>query len=338
MASRSGPTGRRSRNANKTPYHERVAAEVIRQLEAGTAPWVKPWAAGAAPGVPVNAKTGKPYRGANQMWLAMLQGDSADPRWCTYKQAQELGAQVKKGARSATVQFWKFEETRTERSESGEERRVRIRLERPRCFFANVFHARDIEGLPEYAPPAAAAFEGNEAAERFLRASGARIFHDQGDRAFYRPATDSIHLPPKSYFHDAGGYYESALHELTHWSAHPSRLDRELVGFMGDKEAYAREELIAEIGSYMLATELGIPHNPGSHAAYIGSWIKRLKEDPHEIFRASREAQKALDFILDFDPQLRAERECEAQASPAAPGGNEASPASRHGASPEPAF
>src|SRR6202008_604833 len=141
------------------------------------------------------------------------------------------------------------------------------------------------------------------AGEDILRNSGARISHDQGDRAFYNRASDSIHLPPKEAFASAPGYYGTALHELAHWTGHPSRLNRSTLNEsyrFGDSN-YAKEELRAELASVFLAAERGIPHDPAQHAAYVGSWIKTLREDKNEIFRAAHDASAATDFLLSLE-------------------------------------
>lgn len=298
-------------NSERRPWHEQVAATIIEALERGTAPWVHPWDPGLMPSPPVNALTGKPYRGINQLWLSMQQYgyDKKDPRWCTYRQARELGAQVQKGARGTLVQYWKQEERRLIRDEQGRpvldeqggKRYEVISLERPRVFHAVVFHASQIDGLP--APPEQkagkdTAFERHQAAERLLKNLGASIFHDQANQAFYRPSTDEIHLPEKGQFRSPDGYYATALHELGHWTGHESRLSRQLLANPFGSAEYAREELRAEIASYMLGTELGIGHDPGQHHAYIESWIKILRDDPLEIIRAARDADQIRGYIM----------------------------------------
>lgn len=298
-------------NSERRPWHEQVAATIIEALERGTAPWVHPWDPGLMPSPPVNALTGKPYRGINQLWLSMQQYgyDKKDPRWCTYRQARELGAQVQKGARGTLVQYWKQEERRLIRDEQGRpvldeqggKRYEVISLERPRVFHAVVFHASQIDGLPALPEQKAGkdtAFERHQAAERLLKNSGASIFHDQANQAFYRPSTDEIHLPEKGQFRSPDGYYATALHELGHWTGHESRLSRQLLANPFGSAEYAREELRAEIASYMLGTELGIGHDPGQHHAYIESWIKILRDDPLEIIRAARDADQIRGYIM----------------------------------------
>jgi antirestriction protein ArdC/phage/plasmid primase-like uncharacterized protein len=300
----------------KQPYHERVAEEVIKALQEGTAPWIKPWEPGQQPDRPTNALTGKPYRGWNSVYLSMLkQGE--DNRWCTYKQASELGAQVRKGEKGAVVQYWQFREKKLLKDdqgkpildEKGEKQYRNVELERPKVFHAVVFHASQIDGMPPLPPrKERPEWERHADAEKLLEASGASIHHDQNDRAFYRPSTDKIHMPERGQFPTPDNYYATALHELGHWTGHPSRLDRDLAHPFGS-EGYAKEELRAELASYMLGTELGIGHDPGQHTAYIGSWIKALKEDPQELFRASRDAQQIMDYVQGLVQEQEQEQE-----------------------------
>lgn len=289
----------------KKPFHETVAEKLIEQLKAGTAPWQKPWAAGEFGSMPMNPTTGNRYKGINAIQL-MMQGRS-DPRWMTYKQASEQGAQVRKGEKSTSIQYWQFTEERIKKgddgkpvlNEKGEKVKITVELERPKCFYANVFNAEQIDGLPAITRKEQT-WDAIERAEHILAASGARITHQAGDRAFYRPSTDSITMPERSQFASANSYYATALHELGHWTGHPSRLDRDLSNPFGS-EGYAKEELRAEISSMILGDELGIGHNPEQHAAYVGSWIKVLQEDPMEIFRACADAEKIHKFVLAFE-------------------------------------
>ncbi|MDE3121607.1 MAG: DUF1738 domain-containing protein, partial [Paracoccaceae bacterium] len=294
-ATRSWPGRARKMAAND--YAREVADRVIEALQQGTAPWQKPWAPGTLR-APFNPTTGKPYRGMNSMWLA-LQGYS-DPRWMTYKQADAEGAQVQKGSTGTRIEYWKFHDEQEKRDESGrpvrdEEGRpvrVRVELDRPRRFTAVVFNAEQIDGLaPLAATTPRPEPERHARAEAVLANSGARIRHVNGDRAYYSPSTDSITLPERSQFKGPDAFYATALHELGHWSGHPSRLDRDLAHPFGS-EGYAKEELRAEIGSLMLGEQLEIGHDPGQHVAYVKSWIKALQDDPREIFRAASDAEK----------------------------------------------
>ena len=291
----------------KKRYCDEVAEVVIQKMRDGTAPWVRPWAPGARPVKPANALTGREYRGLNSIWLTMRQPDD-DPRWCTLKQANKLGGRVTKGSRSETIRFWTYADRRPATDDNGNQvldaagkpRYEAVRLERPKAFHARVFHASQIEGLPERerATPTPPAWEPCEEAERILGASGARIEHDQNDKAFYRHATDSIHLPDRSQFASEETYYSTALHELGHWTGHETRLDRDLGRHAFGSEEYAREELRAEIASYMVGTEIGVGHDAGMTAAYVESWIAALEKDPGEIYRAARDADNIMDHIM----------------------------------------
>lgn len=291
---------------DKKLYHETVAENLIKQLEAGTAPWQRPWEAGASGSfLPYNPTTGNRYKGINALHLMSQNHD--DQRWMTYKQAAAAGGQVRKGEKGTGIQYWKFTEEQIKKDDNGKPvldaegkpLKVVVRLERPRVFFATVFNADQIDGLPPIQKKEQS-WNPIERAENILMASGADIHHNGGERAFYRPSTDSLHLPEKGLFPSADRYYSTALHELGHWTGHSSRLDRDLAHPFGS-EGYAKEELRAEIASMILGDELGIGHDPGQHAAYVGSWIKALKDDPLEIFRAAAEAEKIQNYVLAFE-------------------------------------
>lgn len=293
----------------KKEYAEQVAARIVEQLEQGTAPWQKPWQPGELR-LPYNPTTGNEYKGMNSMWLSM-QGH-ADPRWMTYNQASAEGGQVRKGSKGTHIVYWKFSEERKQTDEqgrpvidpeTGKQKTINVQLERPRSFLAVVFNASQIDGLPPLeARPLMPEPERHARAEAILANSGASIQHVPGDRAYYRPSTDSITLPERNQFPAADAYYATALHELGHWTGHPSRLDRDLSHPFGS-EGYAREELRAEIASLMLGERLDIGHDPGQHAAYVGSWIKALKEDPKEIFRAAADAERIAGYVMGFEQE-----------------------------------
>lgn len=301
-------------------YAKEVAGRIIEQLRQGTAPWQKPWQPGELR-LPYNAATGKEYRGMNTVWLHM-QG-YADPRWMTYKQAAGVGAQVRKGSKGTRITYYKFhdekpmmdEHGRPVLDDDGKPQMTRVTLDRPRMFGAVVFNADQIDGLaPLAAKPIGPEPERHARAEAILSNSGAKIAHVEGDRAFYRPSTDSITLPARHQFGSADAYYATALHELGHWTGHESRLNRDLphpFGSMG----YAREELRAEIASLMLGERLEIGHDPGQHAAYVASWIKALEDDPREIFRAAADAEKINSYVLAFELEQQQGTEAEATAT-----------------------
>jgi len=304
---------------HKKPFHETVAEKLIEQLKSGTAPWQRPWLPGEAGAfVPTNPITGKRYRGINA--IHMMSQDYRDQRWLTYKQAVSVEAQVRKGEKGTPIQYWKFSEEYIKKDADGkpildaqgEPLKFVVKLERPRVFFATVFNAEQVDGMPPVQPRKAQEWNAVERAEHILQASGAVIRNGEQNRAFYRPSTDSIHLPDKGQFPSADNYYATALHELGHWTGHESRLARDLVHPFGS-EGYAKEELRAEIASMILGDELGIGHNPEQHAAYVGSWINALQDDPLEIFRAAADAEKIQDYVLGLEQQVQEQAQIQEQ-------------------------
>ena len=299
---------------HRLSFRDQVAQEIIKRIEEGSAPWQKPWDAGKTGVAPFNPTSGKPYHGINDMWLSMR--GHADPRWMTYRQAAAVDAQVRKGERSTTIEYWQW--TAREPLKDGNGQPVlddegnpqyqTVRLARPRVFFAKVFNAEQIDGLEPWIAPAPA-FDLLERAEAIIAGAGVPVFHDQGDRAFYRPMSDDIHLPDRAAFKDQAGYYETLLHELGHATGHETRLNR-FFGPFGS-EGYAREELRAEIASYMLARDLGISFDPSNHAAYVDSWLAALREDKNEIFRAARDAETIKTWVME--PEKRQALEQAAQ-------------------------
>jgi antirestriction protein ArdC/phage/plasmid primase-like uncharacterized protein len=310
-----------------------VAVAIIAQLKAGTAPWLKPWYPGER-FLPYNPTTGNPYHGMNAVWL-MSRAENhgfGDPRWMTYRQAQEAGAQVRQGEKGTAIQFWKWRGLESVRNENGNPRldenglpvREMVRYERPRVWSAVVFNAGQIDGLPpapDWSPPAE--WERHERAEAILAHSGATIRHARGDRACYHLSEDAITLPERVQFSSADRYYATALHELGHWTGHPSRLNREDLGYPFGSEAYAREELRAEIASLMLGEQLGIGHDPGQHMAYVASWIRVLENDPREIFRAAADADRITRHIRAFEHAHEQAGDQEQGMAPADPPGSD---------------
>ncbi|HAI29883.1 MAG TPA: hypothetical protein DCM48_10105, partial [Thalassospira sp.] len=292
--------------AEKKSYRDQVVEELLGHIEAGTAPWQKPWEPGKVRMAPFNPVSGKDYRGINALWLEMR--GRSDPRWMTYRQATAQDAQVRKGEKGTMIEYWKWSEREKVLDENGkpvlDDKGVAktrdVRLDRPRVFHAVVFNAEQIDGLAPYIAPEPT-FSPVERAEQILKQGNVPIFHDQNDRAFYRSSTDQIHMPHQAAFKGQYEYYATALHELGHATGHGSRMAREFGPF--GSEVYAKEELRAEIASYMLTTELGLGHYPERHAAYVGSWMKAIKEDRNALFTAARDAENIRTWIMK--PDLR---------------------------------
>jgi antirestriction protein ArdC len=300
-----------TKDASETPSRDPMqefANRIIAELENGVKPWVRPWDTEKAggPQAPFNPVTGKRYHGINVLILGMDMRafQSGDPRWMTYQQAQEKDWQVRKGERSTTIFFTKNHEIEDDASEDGR-KIVKVFRHYP------VFHASQIDGIPVYQAPSIedAPWTRPEASEIIMRNSGA-IVRIGGDRAFYSPATDHIQLPPDHAFEGPEQFAATALHELAHWTGHPSRLNRELQNRFGSS-AYAMEELRAELASAFVANELGIPTDIPHHASYVANWIKPLKDDKREIFRAAADAQRIANMELGFHPAYAAQMQSE---------------------------
>lgn len=307
MTTATAPRTRRPRTtapaatAEKFDAYQVVTDQIIALLEAGTAPWRKPWA--ATGGMPVSLSTGKLYRGVNPFLLqmsAMTNGYSS-PFWGTYKAIAEKGGQVRKGEKSTVVVFWKTYPDKTETDPVTGKPKTRFVL---RAF--RVFNAEQADGLPAEFFPAPAdivpvdQIESCQAvADRYLANGGPAVTH-AGERACYSPTTDDLTMPPRDLFTGGEEYYSTLFHELGHSTGHSSRLNRpELQTFahFGDRN-YSREELVAEMTSAFLAGATGIsPAVVDNSAAYLASWVRVLKGDNKLVIGAAGQAQKAADLI-----------------------------------------
>jgi antirestriction protein ArdC len=283
-----------------------VTDKIISELENGTRPWMQPWNAEHAAGRITRPlrHNGIPYNGINilMLWSAALDNGYAAPYWLTYKQTKDLGAQVRKGERSSLVVYANTF-TRTEENTDGEQEEHKI----PFLKSYSVFNAEQIDGLPEHytalAEPVIDPVQRIEHADRFFANTGADIRHG-GNRAFYQISSDFIQMPLFEAFRDAESYIATLSHETTHWTRHPSRLDRDFGRKKFGDEGYAREELVAELGSAFLSADIGItPEIRDDHAAYIGSWLKVLKEDKRAIFQAAAHATRAVDYLHSLQEQ-----------------------------------
>ena len=294
-------------------YFRRVADVLIAQIKAGTAPWVQSWEAGEH-AQPYNLKTGKSYRGGNATWLASVSQTRGyqDERWGTYRQIQEAGGQVRRGQKGASIIYWQWEARRLARDTKGkpllDDKAQPVyevtRLERPRSYMYTVFNAEQANGLP--ARPLREAghqWEQNERVEKLIKNCGVAVEHTNQDRVFYDLGRDLIVLPHREQFSSPAGYYQSALHELGHWTGHPERMNREslLEGIrQGPKSVeYSREEMRAEISSMITGDRLDVGHDGSRTAAYVGYWVETLKDHPQEIYLASRDAQEISDYLME---------------------------------------
>lgn len=276
----------------------RITNQIIERLEAGTRPWVKPWR-----GLPVSRplrSCGTPYRGMNVFWLWMVadMNGYASPYWMTYAQANKLGAQVRKGEKSTIAIFYKSYSKEVEATEAGEAHEENRRVLRAYA----VFNADQIDRLPErYRPSHDLVLvepEGRKAELDAFFSQIPAVLRLTGSEAYYEPVADRITMPPPELFSGFDQYYATLGHELSHWTGHGSRLDRNLKNRFGSA-AYAAEELIAELSSAILGAELGLPvTHLDNHASYIDHWLKLLRDDDRAILTAAARAEEASALLL----------------------------------------
>ncbi|TPG20990.1 DUF1738 domain-containing protein [Sphingomonas koreensis] len=293
--------------------YDEVTSRIVAELEAGRVPWVQPWGrpngegSGTGPGLPRNALTARNYSGVNVLilWGAVIEHGWPSQSWLTFKQARDAGGCVIKGERGTTVVYadrFTPEAEKERARQSGDEAKAIPFLKR-----FTVFNVAQCEGLrPGLAADPAPLPEREivPVAESVIAASGVD-FRIGGDRAFYVPSLDFVAVPPQPAFFEQVNYYRTCLHELTHATGHASRLGRDLTNSFGSKD-YAREELIAEMGSAFLCAALGIVPTV-RHADYLASWLVVLREDNRAIFRAASAASKAADWILTRHAEATAE-------------------------------
>ncbi len=279
----------------KRDLYVEVSARIVAELEAGAAPWIKPWSASPGANTPCNAATNRPYSGCNVvlLWMAQAAGYRT-PRFLTFKQALELGGNVRKGEHGTKVYFVKQLQVRDKGADDDTATRVVPMLRE-----YTVFNVDQCDSLParvvtlgEVKPRNAD--ERDATIDEFLANSGATIREGFGE-AYYRPGDDFISLPRFEAFKNAVHFYSTAFHELGHWTGHKSRLARDLRHRFGER-AYAAEELVAELCSAFLCAKFSIDGDL-RHAGYIQNWIGLLKADSRAFFTACSKAQAAADYL-----------------------------------------
>lgn len=284
-------------NGRQTDRSVEVSKFLIEKMESNTANYIQPWNSSMPDASrPINGISGKPYRGINFMILSAAQ--FPDPRCYTFPQAKQVGAHVRRGEHPQYLEKWFFEKE-VKNKQTGQVEK--IKLDRPYSKTFMVWNASQIDGLEPWKRPVID-WVPSERAEALLQASGAWIEYREGNAAFYSPASDRVILPLRDQFKNPEFLAACSLHEISHWSGHPDRLNRDLSGTFAS-ESYAKEELRAEIASFMLCQSLGVsrPGLDDQHAVYVKSWIKALKDDPREIFRAAADAEKIHTFVMAFD-------------------------------------
>lgn len=288
---------------NHFDIHQHITDQIIAMIERGAGEFSLPWHNGTGAIMrPCNVASKKAYNGVNilALWAAAAHQGYTSGIWGTYRQWSDAGANVRKGEKASYIVFYK--EVECAAAEGGESEESDKRL------FARasaVFSAEQVDGFALPTNDRPSDVQPVERADTFVRATGAQVVHG-GSRAYYRPSTDSIHLPPREAFVGSvtstasESYYATLLHELTHWTSHQARCDRQLGKRFAD-DAYAMEELVAELGAAFLCADLGITQEPrADHAQYLECWLKVLKADKKAIFTASSKASAAANYLADL--------------------------------------
>ena len=298
-------SSRRSKPTVRRDLYQEVTDKLIAAIEAGTAPWQRPWQDVAAAGVPMNGSSSRPYNGVNALLLMMTaQAEGySDNRWFTFKQANAMGAKVRKGSKSTPVYFFKMLDAKGREvpgdgtaPREGQGGTTDSPRQIPFLTEYRVFHATQLEGLAPLPQPERP-WTPLQSVQQLVERLQPEIRYG-GNRAFYAPGPgrDFIQLPPEGAFASAEEFAGTLAHELGHWTGAEHRLNRKF-GVWGT-EAYMQEELRAEIFSACLCAELGVATPMDNHAAYVGAWLKKLREDKFEVFRAAKDARRMVDFVM----------------------------------------
>lgn len=314
-----------ARPKNKDEYRAEMADAFAHVLEERGLEWRKEWT-GSGGGAPHNGITKACYRGTNAFWLSlvsMLKGYS-DPRWVTMVQIMDNGGKyhpkqkwhLKAGSKATYVEYWYPYDTKNKKSLTWEQYKDELANGRKDTEFTlstrytAVFNASEVEGMPEIQIPETPDISQDELIAKLCSGIGIQIFLDGGDRAYYSPFQDNIHLPTPESFTSEYAFNATALHELSHSTGHPDRLNRDMAGFFGSAE-YAYEELVAEMCSCFMGVNLNTeatPEHIDNHKAYVQSWIQAIRDKPETLVKAIKDAQAAANY-MDWKAGLITEME-----------------------------
>jgi antirestriction protein ArdC len=288
-------------SSQRRDVYRAITQKIADAVEAGEGEYRMPWHSPERPAMlPTNATTYAPYRGVNvvSLWVDAFKKGYASGMWASYKQWQEAGAQVRKGERGSLIIFYKDLQTGEANEDGKTERRFVAKA-------SHVFNVAQVSGWQPELPLPASEHVVDQTVEAFVAATRARVDHGYST-ARYRRDLDSIEMPHPAWFTAGNGstaskaYYAILLHELTHWTGASHRLDRQFGERFGDN-AYAFEELVAELGAAFLCAELGLANEPRpDHAAYVRHWLQVLDNDPRAIFTAASRAQMAAAYLWGF--------------------------------------
>jgi len=285
---------------DRCDLYRTVTDKIVAAIEAGAGPFVMPWHVSAATGRPTNALTGHGYRGVNvvALWAEAVMSGYGTGWWASYRQWERLGAQVRRGQRGSVIVY--YNHLNTAPTEELDDSRFRLVARASR-----VFNLDQVDGWQAPGAAQVSTVEALAEVETFITATKAVVEHG-GSRACYRRDHDRIELPARERFRGSPtssaseAYYGTLLHELTHWSGAPHRLNRTFGTRFGDND-YAVEELIAELGAAFLCADLGIANEPRpDHAAYVSAWLEVLNEDRRAIFTAAARANDAAAYLQAF--------------------------------------
>ena len=303
-----------SRPKNREEYRNEMAEAFTHVLEEKGLDWKKEWS-GRGGSAPQNGITKACYRGSNAFWLSlvsMMKGYD-DPRWVTMVQIMDNKGtyhpkeqwHLKAGSKATYVEYWYPWDIKNKQALTWDQYKLELKNGRKEDEFrlstryTAVFNARDVEGMPEIPAVENHNISADEIITRLSDGMGVEILTDGGDQAYYSPSQDKIHLPTPSSFHSEYAFNATALHELSHSTGHPSRLNRNQSGFFGTPE-YAYEELVAEMCSCFMGADLqteATPEHIENHKAYVQSWIQSIREKPETLVKAIKEAQEAANYM-----------------------------------------
>jgi len=284
----------------KLDLYDKITNSIIENLEKGTPPWKQPWIGNTM--LPYSFKTGVEYQGINilQLWNAQNENNYSTQAWLTYKQAQEMGGNVKKGEKATQCIFYKQLDIKDKITDEEKS----IPMIRPFWLF-NLDQIEGIDGPSVDETERETEFTPVEAVECLVADTKVKLIHE-GVRAFYQHDIDTITMPDTGRFNSTDDYYATLLHEIIHWTGHKTRLDRGRRSKHYGDNAYAFEELVAEIGSAFMFAEYGLQGDV-QHSNYIGYWLNILKSDKRAIIKAASYASKAHHYLLEFKEQEQIE-------------------------------
>lgn len=286
-------------NQQTKEFREKIANEFIKSLEEKQLDWKKNWKVLST--LPQNAVTNATYKGLNRFYLSLLREANGweDPRFATFKQISDKGWHLNKGSHGVKVEYWMPYNTEEKRVIPWKDADLNNEKVKLIAKYYTVFNAKDIEGIPPLVLPEKKDITSDKILATICKNMDIEILHDGGDKAFYRPLEDKIHLPEAGYFESDYAYNSVALHELSHATGAAHRLNRDIQNLFGSTE-YAFEELVAEISSAFMSndlTECGNGFEMDNHKAYIQSWISAIKEKPEVLMQAIKEANRAADYL-----------------------------------------